>query len=158
MRCFRCGADKDSVIDSRADGALIRRRRECNQCGYRFSTLERIEIVLPMVVKKDGRREAFSSEKVRKGLERACEKRPIGSETIGRLLECLEVQITERGGKEITTNEIGMNVLVLLRDVDQIAYVRFASVYGAFSTIDQFLDILSSLQETAQISNAVGEL
>lgn len=155
MRCLRCGADKFSVIDSRSDAGGIKRRRECQACSYRFTTLERIELLLPMVLKKDGRREAFSREKLRKGLERACEKRPVAGDTLERLLDTLELVISERVVKEIGTTEIGSQVLSLLREVDQIAYVRFASVYGAFSTIGQFLEALSSLQKSDQVRSEV---
>lgn len=148
MRCPRCNEDRSSVVDSRADGNAIRRRRECQSCTYRFTTFERIELSLPVVVKKDGRREQFDRSKVRTGIVRACEKRPVSMETVERTVESLEVQINEMYVREISSREVGGLIMKALRGIDEIAYVRFASVYQEFSDVNQFVGILKSLADT----------
>lgn len=145
MECPRCSSSKSSVTDSRSDRDLIRRRRLCQSCGARFTTLEKIEASLPLIVKKDGRRESFEPSKVRGGLLRACEKRPISVETIDQVVESIERRLVELCEKEVSSITIGEFVMQELRDLDQIAYIRFASVYREFSDVSQFVDTLNSL-------------
>jgi len=145
MRCPRCNEERSSVIDSRADGGAIRRRRECQSCEYRFTTYERVELSLPVVVKKDGRREAFDRNKVRTGIARACEKRPVSAQTVDSLVDQIEYRVSEMCVREVSSREIGEHIISALREVDEIAYVRFASVYREFSEVGQFVDTLLAL-------------
>lgn len=145
MICSRCSSDKSSVIDSRADGDAIRRRRECQQCGFRFTTYERMELSLPMVIKKDDRRQTFDRNKIRMGLLRACEKRPVSIEVIDATTEAIERRVSEMCLKEIPSIKIGDLLMEALKDIDKIAYVRFASVYREFSDVNQFVDTLEDL-------------
>lgn len=145
MRCPKCDCDRSSVIDSRSDGSQIRRRRECQECNYRFSTFERIEYSLPMVIKKDDRREHFDRSKVRAGLVRACEKRPVSVESIDACVDAIERRLQALCEKEVPSRAIGDFVMEELKKLDQIAYVRFASVYREFSDVSQFVDTLQSL-------------
>ena len=147
MRCPRCDSDNLSVIDSRGDDNTIRRRRECQACQTRFTTYERIELSLPMVIKKDGRREPFDTAKIRGGLVRACEKRPVSVESIDHAVDQIERKVSELCVKEISSIQIGEFVMEVLSHLDKIAYVRFASVYREFSDISQFVDTLQSLTE-----------
>lgn len=146
MHCPRCGHESSSVIDSRGDGEAIRRRRQCDRCKFRFTTFERAELSLPMVVKKDGRRESFDRLKIRGGLVRACEKTRVGIEDIDRAVEHIETKIAESCAKEIPSRHVGEFVMDELRKLDQVAYIRFASVYREFSDISQFVDTLASLR------------
>lgn len=146
MRCPRCTSDKSAVVDSRGDDDSIRRRRECQGCGFRFTTFERVELSLPMVIKKDGRREPFEREKVKAGLVRACEKRPVSVDEIDKTVEAIELRIAELCVKEVPSIKIGDFLMDALRGLDQIAYVRFASVYREFSDVSQFVDTLQSLE------------
>jgi len=145
MRCPRCSSENLSVIDSRGDDNAIRRRRECQSCNYRFTTFERMELSLPMIIKKDGRREAYDRSKIEAGLVRACEKRPVSMEVIDKVLNAVEFRISETCLKEISSRQIGDFLMDALKKVDQIAYVRFASVYREFSDISQFVDTLQTL-------------
>jgi transcriptional repressor NrdR len=147
MRCPFCGHAEDRVIDSRAGGAgeVIRRRRECEQCARRFTTYERIEEVLPTVVKKDGRREPFDRQKLLRGVTIACIKRPISVDRIQALVDAIERGLQESDKREVASTELGERVMRELRDVDQVAYVRFASVYRSFRDIDAFLEELGKL-------------
>ena len=145
MNCPKCGSEKSAVVDSRSDGDVVRRRRECQGCHYRFSTLERIEQSLPMVIKKDGRREPFDEGKVRGGLLKACEKRPVGMETIEATVEEIARRVQDLHLREIPSREVGDLLMDELKRLDQIAYVRFASVYREFSDVSQFVDTLQSL-------------
>ena len=147
MRCPRCTSEELSVVDSRADENTIRRRRECQKCMVRFTTFERIELAMPMVIKKDGRREPFDIGKVRAGIVRACEKRPVSVEAIDRTVEDIERKVSELCVKEISSGEVGDFVMSALKNLDKIAYVRFASVYREFSDISQFVDALQSLTD-----------
>lgn len=149
MRCPFCGEDDDRVVDSRVskDGYEVRRRRLCNRCGKRFTTYERVAEELPFVVKKDGRREAFSRDKILQGLRKACEKRPIGIDELERVVDRIETWALEQGRGEITSKEIGERVMEELRRLDEVAYVRFASVYRQFKDISQFMDELRELLE-----------
>lgn len=150
MHCPKCNSDEISVIDSRSDGESIRRRRECQGCQFRFTTFERIELVLPMVVKKDGSRQTFDRQKIRAGLVRACEKRPVSIEIIDRAVDEIETRIQEMCLKEIQSREIGELVMQKLQVMDKIAYVRFASVYREFSDVSQFVDTLQSLDDRSK--------
>ena len=150
MFCPKCNSDKTSVTDSRSDGGAIRRRRECQECGYRFTTYERVELVLPAVIKKDGRREVFDREKIRGGLRRACEKRPVSTETIDAAVETIERKLQEMCIREVDSRIVGEAVIEELRKMDKIAYVRFASVYREFSDVSQFVDALESLRTSGQ--------
>ena len=149
MRCPACGHDEDRVVDSRAtkDNSAVRRRRECLKCGYRFTTYEYIEHTPVMVVKKDGRRERYSREKILNGLLRACEKRPVSREALEKLIDEVEKAIGSKAMDEIPTSEIGNEVMKRLAAIDQVAYVRFASVYREFKDVSQFLDELRGLLE-----------
>lgn len=135
------------MIDSRPahEGEAIRRRRACEACGRRFTTFERLEDRLPLVVKKDGRRAPFDREKILHGLELACNKRSISHDVLEGIADRIEREISERAGGEIDSREIGTRVMEELARVDHVAYVRFASVYKEFRDIDQFMEILQSM-------------
>ncbi len=152
MRCGRCGSTDTSVLDSRSDGEAIRRRRVCDQCDFRFTTYERAELSLPVIVKKDGRREPFDRQKVRAGLVRACEKRPVSVETIEHSVDAIEVKLQELCVPEVPSRQIGDIVMEQLKSIDKIAYVRFASVYREFSDVSQFVDTLQSLVDEPERS------
>ena len=147
MKCPFCDELEDKVVDSRMarEGEVIRRRRECLSCKRRYTTYERVEESLPMVVKKDGRREPFDRMKILAGLKKACEKRPISIATIEAVTDRIEKRIQELGDTEIQSRTIGEEVMKELHQLDQVAYVRFASVYREFKDIDQFMDELKAL-------------
>jgi len=147
MKCPFCGSLENKVIDSRLskDGAVIRRRRDCEECGRRFTTYERIEEILPMVIKKDGRRELFDRAKVLAGLQRACEKRPVSVNDLEKIVDKLEQGFQESSDREIPTSIIGEKLMKELHELDEVAYVRFASVYRQFKDINQFMDELKDL-------------
>ena len=153
MKCPFCTNGENKVIDSRIskDGGAIRRRRECLGCGKRFTTYEFVEEVLPVVVKKDGRREPFDRSKIRSGVKKACEKRPISTDAIESLVERVEQACQEYQGKEIPAAIIGEKVMKELQELDGVAYVRFASVYREFRDVTDFLeelkDFLSARKE-----------
>jgi len=147
MKCPFCAKDKDRVIDSRTsrDGELIRRRRECLKCARRFTTYERVEENLPMVIKKDGRREPYDRQKVISGIRRACEKRPVSTEQVEQVVRNIEAYLQDSGESEMASREIGERVMHALRDLDQVAYVRFASVYREFKDLNAFIEQLNEL-------------
>ena len=147
MKCPFCDELEDKVVDSRMakEGGVIRRRRECLGCKRRYTTYERVEEILPVVVKKDGRREPFDRTKILSGLKKACEKRPISTATIELVTDRIEKRIQEMGETEIASTAIGEEVMSELHQLDQVAYVRFASVYREFKDIDQFMDELKAL-------------
>lgn len=147
MRCPFCNHNKDRVLDSRekSDGLVVRRRRECMICNKRFTTYERIEKIPYMVVKKDKRREPFDRRKILAGMVKACEKRPVSMEILEQIVDDIEQEITDRVGKEIKGSEIGEKVIKKLFELDEIAYVRFASVYRQFKDINQFMNELKDL-------------
>lgn len=147
MRCPKCKKDNDKVIDSRSagEGTIIRRRRECVECGYRFTTYERLEEEPLRVVKKDGARVTFDREKIKRGLMRACEKRPIAIETIERLVQEVEDVIQQKFDREVDSSFIGEEVMKRLSKIDQVAYVRFASVYRKFNDAGDFAREIESL-------------
>ncbi len=147
MKCPFCTHIEDKVIDSRLsqDGSATRRRRECLGCSRRFTTYERVEEALPVVVKKDGVREPFDRSKILAGLKKACEKRPVSVETIEEAVERLESAFAEYGGKEVSSSEIGEAVMDELKTMDEVAYVRFASVYREFRDINEFMKEMKEL-------------
>ena len=147
MKCPYCGYAESRVIDSRVSKEMdaIRRRRECLSCAKRFNTAEMLEEGLPLVVKKDGRREAFDRAKILGGLRKACEKRPVSISDLEKAASRVESELTERGEKEVTSNEIGMVVMEELKKLDEVAYVRFASVYRQFKDITEFMEELKNL-------------
>ena len=147
MKCPFCSFADSKVVDSRPDkgGATIKRRRECESCGKRFTTHERVEEVLPLVTKRDGRREPFDRMKLIAGIQKACEKRPVSVETIEKLVDRLEIRMQESGEKEVGTTTLGEWVMAELHGVDQVAYVRFASVYRSFKDISEFMVELQDL-------------
>jgi len=149
VRCPSCGHEEDKVVDSRAtkENSAVRRRRECLKCGQRFTTYEYIEHTPVVVVKKDGRREHFSREKILNGLLRACEKRPVSRESLEELVNEVERVVCSSVRDEIPSSEIGNEVMNRLAALDQVAYVRFASVYRDFKDVTQFLDELRNLLE-----------
>ena len=148
MKCPYCGETEDRVVDSREvrEGATIRRRRQCDGCDRRFTTYERIEDIPYMVIKNDGNREEFDRGKLLGGLRKACEKRPVPGRHLVELVDAVEHQLHERNDREMSTREIGEIVMDQLRDLDQVAYVRFASVYRKFEDIGEFLDELNQLR------------
>jgi transcriptional repressor NrdR len=147
VKCPFCDDVEDKVVDSRMakEGQVIRRRRECLACKRRYTTYERVEESLPMVVKKDGRREPFDRQKILSGLKKACEKRPVSTATIEAVTDRIEKHIQEMGETEIQSRTVGEEVMKELHQLDQVAYVRFASVYREFKDIDQFMDELKAL-------------
>ncbi|MCD6340003.1 MAG: transcriptional repressor NrdR [Verrucomicrobia bacterium] len=148
MRCPKCGCLEDKVIDSRAskEGTTIRRRRECLQCGHRFTTYEAIERQQLMVVKRDGRREPYVREKLVNGIQRACEKRPISRRALEEAVDRIETEIHEEYEKEVPYRDIGERVMRELRLLDPVAYVRFASVYRRFQEADEFVQAVKKLE------------
>lgn len=147
MKCPFCRDLENKVIDSRLskEGDVIRRRRECLQCTRRFTTYERAEEAFPLVVKKDGRRETFDRMKIVAGLKRACEKRPVGIESIEAVVDRIERGLQERGEKEVPSSAIGESLMRELHGLDKVAYVRFASVYRSFEDIGEFMEELETL-------------
>lgn len=148
MRCPKCGCQEDKVIDSRAsrEGSTIRRRRECQGCGFRFTTYEQIEHSGLMVVKRDEKREEFSREKLLSGLKRACQKRPVSPETVESIVERVVEQLTDQFDREVSTRVIGELIMQELRVVDEVAYVRFASVYRRFEEGGDFVQAVKKLR------------
>ncbi|PIE51691.1 transcriptional regulator NrdR [Candidatus Fermentibacteria bacterium] len=147
MRCPRCSSSNDRVIDSRSvkEGRATRRRRECNECGYRFTTYEYIETSYPTVKKKNGQREQFDPRKLEKGISRSCEKRPVSREQIQEMVEKVISRITGEYPDEVEAEFIGECIMDILQEVDQVAYVRFASVYRQFRDVSQFREELDKL-------------
>ncbi len=151
MKCPFCAHLESKVTDSRASatGDVIRRRRECEGCERRFTTYERVEEVLPLVVKKDGRREPFERQKVLAGLRRACDKRAVPLERLEEIEGALERELIESGDKEVRSESVGERVMAHLREVDPVAYVRFASVYRQFRDIDELRSEIEQLSRGA---------
>jgi transcriptional repressor NrdR len=147
MKCPYCGDTNNKVIDSRLskDGNVIRRRRECLECERRFTTYEHVEEIPVMIIKKDGRRELFKPDKVRQGMQRACEKRKISMHDIEELIDELERDLRETGEKEIPSRMIGEKIMAKLHKLDDVAYVRFASVYREFKDVNDFVSELKTL-------------
>ena len=149
MKCPFCANLEDKVIDSRAskDGYAIRRRRECLSCAKRFTTYESIEEILPVVVKKDGRREPFDRAKILSGIKKACEKRPVSIEVIEAMVDRIEQACQELQAREIPSSAVGEQVMTALHELDEVAYVRFASVYRQFRDVNEFLEELEDLKK-----------
>ncbi|GBC99129.1 Transcriptional repressor NrdR [bacterium HR17] len=149
MNCPRCNAPDTQVIDSRLieDGAAVRRRRQCSRCGLRFTTHERLVRHSLWVIKKDGRRELFDRQKVELGMMKACEKRPVTPEQIRRAAEEIELALQGRGVRQVTSREIGDMVMAKLLELDDVAYIRFASVYQEFDDARRFAEALAALQK-----------
>ncbi|HKB08420.1 MAG TPA: transcriptional regulator NrdR [Candidatus Polarisedimenticolia bacterium] len=149
MKCPFCAHIEDKVVDSREgkDGLVIRRRRECLSCGRRFTSYERIDEIPYAVVKKDGTREPYDRNKVLGGLRKACEKRPVSPAALEKVADEIEQMLQESAEREITTTKIGEKVTERLRELDKVAYVRFASVYRQFEDVDQFMKVLNDLLE-----------
>jgi transcriptional repressor NrdR len=150
MRCPFCSHAKDKVVDSRESGSgdAIRRRRECLECGRRFTSYERIEEIPYLVIKKDGRREVFDRSKLMAGLHRACEKRPVSAKALTRLVDEIEQMVQDSADRELEANVIGEKVMEGLKALDKVAYVRFASVYRQFEDAQEFMAELRDLLET----------
>ena len=152
MKCPFCAHLEDKVVDSREskEGEVIRRRRESLSCGKRFTSYERIDQIPHLVVKKDGRRERFDREKVMAGLLKACEKRPVSTKALEAIADKIEAMVQETPEREMPTQQIGEFLMQSLRDVDKVAFVRFASVYRDFKDVDQFMATLKGLLETTK--------
>jgi transcriptional repressor NrdR len=152
MKCPFCAHLEDKVVDSREsrEGEVIRRRRECLACGKRFTSYERIDQIPHLVVKKDGRRERFDREKVLAGLLKACEKRPVAVKTLELIADKVESMVQESPDREVPTTEVGEFLMERLRELDKVAFVRFASVYRDFKDVDAFMATLKGLLETSR--------
>jgi transcriptional repressor NrdR len=148
MRCPKCGCQDDKVIDSRAsrEGATIRRRRQCIACGHRFTTYEEIEHQGLMVLKRDGRHEEFSKDKLLSGIKKACQKRPVSPKTMEDLVEKIVDEVTSKYEREVPGDVIGKLVMEGLREIDEVAYVRFASVYRRFQEATDFVQEVKKLE------------
>ena len=152
MKCPYCAHLGDKVVDSREskEGEVIRRRRKCLECGRRFTSYERIDEIPYMVVKKDGRRERFERQKLVAGLLKACEKRPVSTPALEAVADRIEARLQETPEREISTEEIGASVMTALKQLDKVAFVRFASVYRNFRDLDEFKDELNALLRTRE--------
>ncbi len=147
MKCPSCGYLENKVIDSRLnkESTITRRRRSCLACNHRFTTYERLEVLLPVLVKKDGRREDWNRQKMIAGLEKACQKRPVSRDNIEAFVDKIEKKLQDSGSKEVASQVIGEWVMEGLPDLDEVAYVRFASVYRQFKDVTEFVDELKTL-------------
>lgn len=145
MQCPACRNGDTRVIDSRDDESAVRRRRECQSCRHRFTTYERIEAARLFIVKKDGRREPYSRDKVLAGLRKACEKRPISEEQMQEVADAVERALYARGESELPSGDVGEQVMAALKKLDKVAYIRFASVYRSFTDLNSFQEELSQL-------------
>ncbi len=146
MKCIYCGCTESRVVDSRpTDDGAIRRRRECENCRRRYTTYEKIEMLPVFVIKKDLRREMFDASKVRNGIIKACEKRPVSLEAIENLVSEVETRVCQQPDQEVTTDQIGIMVMEGLRNLDEVAYIRFASVYRQFKDVESFMQELQEL-------------
>jgi len=147
MNCPFCGSADSRVIDTRGAEGGIRRRRECQDCGRRFTTYERVAPLRLMVIKQDGRREPFDRDKIVRGIQIACAKRPIETEEIEELVSSIESELYHRGSREVTSREIGEMVMQNLRRLDEVAYIRFATIYRQFADVEDLADEIESLME-----------
>ncbi len=150
MKCPYCGHLENRVVDSRLNKefTITRRRRSCDACQQRFTTYERLEVTMPMLVKKDGRREAWDRHKVVAGLKKACEKRPVSMAQIEEFVDAMEIDLQSVGEREIPVKLVGERIMAGLRKLDEVAYVRFASVYRQFKDLNEFMDELKSMLNT----------
>jgi transcriptional repressor NrdR len=153
VKCPFCSHLESKVIDSRvgAAGDVTRRRRECERCARRFTTYERVEEIMPLVVKKDGRREPFDRQKILVGLRKACDKRAVSLDQLEAILDGVERELLDTGEKEVSAQRVGERVMQELRKVDEVAYVRFASVYRSFRDIDEFRTELESIARARKV-------
>lgn len=149
MLCPNCHENASRVIDSRPtdEGRTIRRRRECENCGYRFTTFERVEQTPLLVIKNDGTREAFNREKILNGVAAACQKRPVTSEQLNKLVDSVENAVRSKGVSEISSKEIGELVMDQLADIDDVAYIRFASIYRQFTDMSSFMKTMEDMMD-----------
>ena len=150
MQCPFCTSADSRVIDTRSAEGGIRRRRECEECGRRFTTYERVAPLRLMVIKQDGRREAFDRDKIVRGIQIACAKRPVDTEAIEELVSGIESELYHRGSREVTSREIGEMVMHNLRRLDEVAYIRFATIYRRFADVEDLADEIESLLERRQ--------
>ena len=152
MRCPFCGADEDRVVDTRSsqEGRAVRRRRECEACGKRFTTYESVELFPRQVVKRDGRREPYDRQKLLIGIVTACTKRPVNIDTIEAIVERIEQRLEESGRVEVESRWLGEQVMEELQEADEVAYVRFASVYRQFKDVTEFMNELRGLRESEE--------
>jgi transcriptional repressor NrdR len=152
VRCPFCGADEDRVVDTRSsqEGRAVRRRRECEACGKRFTTYESVELFPRQVVKRDGRREPYDRQKLLLGIVTACTKRPVNIDTIEAAVDRIEQRLEEYGRVEVESSWLGEQVMAELQEVDEVAYVRFASVYRQFKDVTEFMEELRGLREPAE--------
>ena len=157
MKCPYCGQIDNKVIDSRLnkDSTITRRRRACLNCDRRFTTYERLEVLMPMLVKKDGRREEWQREKLVAGLEKACQKRPVSRDRIDQFVDDIERRLQDLGVNEISSQQVGEWVMEKLPSLDEVAYVRFASVYRQFKDVTEFMEELKSLLAARDGANSV---
>lgn len=149
MRCPVCGAEDSRVVDSRTTADAVRRRRECQECASRFTTFERVETRPLWVEKRSGDKEPFLRDKVLSGIAHACRKRPVSPEDLDEIVDRVEKHLEQRRETVVPSSAVGEAVMEVLRDVDEVAWVRFASVYGAFESVDQFIDAIAPLRERA---------
>ncbi len=154
MRCPFCDQSETKVVDSRLlkEGLSVRRRRKCESCEKRFTTYETIEISMPNIVKLDGRREPYNREKIYGGIEKACQKRPISTEQVERIVENIEKSIMDISVKEVSTKDIGKIVMMYLRNLDPVAYIRFASVYRKFQDVEEFVQDIQTEEQSYNTS------
>ena len=155
MKCPFCASTESRVIDTRSAEGGIRRRRECQDCGRRFTTYERVAPLRLMVIKQDGRREPFARDKILGGIQIACAKRPIDTESIEELVSGIESELYHRGSREVTSREIGEMVMQNLRRLDEVAYIRFATIYRRFADVEDLADEIESLQERRQLEESL---
>ncbi|MYE53709.1 MAG: transcriptional repressor NrdR [Chloroflexi bacterium] len=158
MRCPYCECTNTKVVDSRESGMSIRRRRECALCGRRFTTYERVQMKAMMVVKRDGRREEFSRAKLWASLTKACAKRPLATGSIDKIIDDIEANLSEQGKAEFPSQSIGEMVMSRLSNLDQVAYIRFASVYLDFSDVQSFKTEIDALLETGETHNGHADI
>lgn len=154
MRCPFCSHSDTKVVDSRlsAEGALVRRRRECTDCGVRFTTHEQMELFYPKIVKRDGSRDLFAADKLRAGIERALERRPVPVEEVDNLVQRIQFRLHGFGERECSSNQLGEWVMDELKELDEVAYVRFASVYRSFEDVNAFREEVDRLQQVSKQS------
>ena len=155
MKCPFCASTDSRVIDTRSAEGGVRRRRECQDCGRRFTTYERVAPLRLMVIKQDGRREPFARDKILGGIQIACAKRPIDTESIEELVSGIESELYHRGSREVTSREIGEMVMQNLRRLDEVAYIRFATIYRRFADVEDLADEIEALLERRQLEESL---
>lgn len=146
MKCIYCGSDDNKVLDSRSSDDSIRRRRECNNCGRRFTTYETIEKIPFLIVKKDGSRQSYNANKLRESINLACKKRPVTKEQIDKIIKDIELTVQNRNLQEVKSSTIGEMTLRALKDIDMIAYIRYVSVFKNFQTIDDYKNLFENIE------------